>query len=57
MDMIKTLWYIRKVRIYEALVCKMTKARAAIKVKQAKYQEQAEKYKGKVALSVRLGEK
>lgn len=52
MDMIKTLWYVRKVRVYEALVCKMTKVRAALKVKQARYQAKAEAYREKVKASI-----
>lgn len=45
METIKTLWYIRKVRIYEGLVRKMTLAREKIKAKQSKYQAKAVKYK------------
>lgn len=55
MDMIKTLWYVRKVRVYEALVCKMTKVRAALKVKQARYQAKAEAYREKVKASISEG--
>lgn len=55
MGMIKTLWYVRKVRIYEALVCKMTKVRASLKVKQAKYQAKAEAYRGKVKAAISEG--
>ena len=48
MEIIKALWYIRKVRIYEALVGKMTKGREVLKNKQAKYQEKADAYRIKV---------
>jgi hypothetical protein len=48
MDMIKTLWYVRKARIYEALVHKMMYARDKLKLKQATYKERAEYYKAKV---------
>jgi hypothetical protein len=54
METIKTLWYIRKVRVYEALVQKMTKVREGIKAKQAKYQASAEKYRTKVSESTKL---
>ena len=55
MEMIKTLWYIRKVRIYEALVGKMTKARESLKGKQAEYQAKAEKYRSKVKANISEG--
>ena len=48
MSTIKTLWYIRKAKIYEALVQKMTKLRAKIKEKQGKHQELAAHYKALV---------
>lgn len=55
MEMIKTLWYVRKVRIYEALVQEMTKVRASMKARQAKYQERAEAYKAKVKANINKG--
>lgn len=54
MGIIKTLWYVRKVKVYEALVAKMTKTREAIKAKQAVYQEKALKYREKVKEGVKL---
>jgi len=48
MDALKTLWYIRKARVYGALVRKITKAREGLKAKGAKYQERAEHYRGLV---------
>jgi hypothetical protein len=44
MDTLKILWYMRKVKVYEALIIKMTKAREALKAKQAKYTERQEHY-------------
>jgi len=44
MDTLKILWYIRKVKVYEALIIKMTKAREVLKAKQAKYTERQEHY-------------
>jgi hypothetical protein len=45
MDTLKALWYVRKVRIYEALVRKMADYRRSAKLRQAKYQTKAEKYR------------
>ena len=44
METLKALWYIRKVKVYEALIKKMTKAREAIKAKQAEYTKSQEHY-------------
>ena len=44
MELLRTLWYIRKVKVYEALIIKMTKAREALKAKQAKFTERQEHY-------------
>tara|TARA_R110000765_G_scaffold423843_1_gene533353 strand:- start:1067 stop:1231 length:165 start_codon:yes stop_codon:yes gene_type:complete len=46
MSTLKTLWYIRKAKIYEALVQKMTKLRGKIKAEQCAYQKKADHYKG-----------
>jgi hypothetical protein len=54
MGMIKTLWYVRKVRIYENLVVKMTKLREKIKAKQAVYQEKAVKYRAKAEAGTKV---
>lgn len=54
MGMIKTLWYVRKVRVYEGLVAKMTNLREKIKAKQAVYQEKAAKYRAKAEAGVKI---
>jgi hypothetical protein len=48
METIKTLWYIRKVKVYEALVIKMTNLKNKLKEKQRGYQEKADSYRLKV---------
>lgn len=45
MDILRTLWYIRKVRVYDALIIKMTKLRAKLRDKQSKYTERSEHYR------------
>lgn len=47
MDLIKNLWYAWKVKSYEKLIIKITKAREKLKIKQAKYTERYEFYKSK----------
>ena len=44
MEMLKTLWYIRKIKVYESLIIKMTKLREGIKTKQLKFTERQEYY-------------
>lgn len=44
METLKILWYIRKKKVYEALIIKMTKAREKLKQKQIKYTERSEHY-------------
>jgi hypothetical protein len=48
MEMIKTLWYVRKARIYEKLVTGMMAARNKAKIKQLIYKTKAEEYRAKV---------
>ena len=45
MELLKTLWYVRKVRVYEALIFKMTQAREKLKQKQLKFTERQEYYR------------
>lgn len=45
MEMLKTLWYVRKARIYEALVQKMMGVRAAAKDKQQGFRVKASIYR------------
>ena len=44
METLKTLWYIRKVKVYESLIIKITQARIALKEKQAKFTARQEHY-------------
>ena len=48
MEMLKTLWYVRKARIYEKLVTGMMAARNKAKIKQLIYKTKAEEYRAKV---------
>ena len=48
MEMLKTLWYVRKARIYEKLVLGMMAARAVAKTKQLTYKAKANYYRDKV---------
>ena len=48
MEILKTLWYVRKARIYEKLVLGMMAARATAKTKQLGYKERANYYRAKV---------
>lgn len=54
METLKALWYVRKVRVYEALIKKMTKVRAKLKAKQAKYTERSEHYRELVKQSTKV---
>ncbi len=45
MATLKALWYVRKVRVYEALVRKMAAYRKAARVRQATYKGKAEAYR------------
>lgn len=45
MELLKTLWYIRKVRVYEALIIKISKACEKLRAKQVKYTERSEHYR------------
>ena len=45
METLKTLWYIRKVRVYEASIIKITKLCEKLRAKQAKYTERSEHYR------------
>jgi len=48
METLKTLWYIRKVRIYEALIIKMSNAAEKLRNKQLKFTERQEHYRNLV---------
>tara|TARA_R110000796_G_scaffold249579_1_gene377496 strand:- start:54 stop:218 length:165 start_codon:yes stop_codon:yes gene_type:complete len=44
METLKALWYIRKVKVYESLIIKVTQARILLKEKQAKFTKRQEHY-------------
>ncbi len=48
MEILKTLWYVRKARIYEKLVIRMMAAREKTKSKQLLYKTKADSYRAKV---------
>lgn len=49
MELIISLWYIHKVKVYEASLIKATKAVSAIRVKQRKFTAKQEHYAKLVA--------
>ncbi len=46
--MLRGLWYIYKVKAYEKLIIKMTRLRASLRRKQAKYTLKQEEYRAKL---------